>query len=257
MQDRRTTSGDTDMAYGYSGSLNSQDTDTSGSEHRELFVRDPGGKLLAMIDYTGGSVGQTRFYLTDDQDSTMATVPASGTTTTAVRYLYEPYGQTIRTWEDTGAGTSNSKYTEDGTANVPISDYNPFGYVSGYTEPDSGLIKFGTRYYAPKLATWTQADPESGSLENPLTLSPQGYALNDPCNKTDATGRSVVGCLFSSVGVVGGAFYIYSPPGFAIWYSSTLSFLIDCRPDPDRSTEPPGWHPAGGYTQYDYNSESR
>ena len=127
------------------------------------------------------------------------------------QYLYEPYGQTIRTWEDTGAGTSNSKYTEDGTANVPISDYNPFGYVSGYTEPDSGLIKFGTRYYAPKLATWTQADPESGSLENPLTLSPQGYALNDPCNKTDATGRSVVGCLFSSVGVVGGAFYIYPP----------------------------------------------
>ena len=80
MQDRRTTSGDTDMAYGYSAGLTSQDTDTSGSQHRELFVRDPGGKLLAMIDYTDGSVGATRFYLTDDQDSIMATVPASGTT---------------------------------------------------------------------------------------------------------------------------------------------------------------------------------
>ncbi len=177
MQDRRTTSGDTDMAYGYSGSLNSQDTDTSGSEHRELFVRDPGGTLLAMIDYTGGSVGQTRFYLTDDQDSTMATVPASGTTT-AVRYLYEPYGQTIRTWEDTGAGTSTTQYTEDGTASAPNNDYNPFGYVSGYTEPESGLIKFGTRYYTPRLALWSQHDPP-----------PAQYVRRNPVNFEDPTGR--------------------------------------------------------------------
>ena len=189
MQDRRTLSGPTQMSYGFSGDVASRATDSGGGDHDELFVRDPGGTLLAMIDYTGGSVGEARFYLTDDQDSIMATVTDAGTTNAVTRYLYEPYGQTIRSWVDPNAGTGSSKYTEDGTASAPSNDYNPFGYVSGYTEPDSELIKFGTRYYAPQLALWSQHDPEDGDLENPLGLPPAQYVRRNPVNFEDPTGR--------------------------------------------------------------------
>ena len=189
MQDRRTTSGDTDMAYGYSGQLTSQATGTSGEEHAELFVRDPGGKLLAMIDYTDGQTGATRYYLRDDQDTVMATVPTTTGSTTAVRYAYEPYGQRIRTWEDPNAGTATSRYTHSSAATAPAVDHNPYGYVSGYTGPTTGLVKFGTRYYAPQLATWTQPDPKNGSPSDPASLNAYAYSASDPMNMTDPSGR--------------------------------------------------------------------
>ena len=207
MQDRRTTSGDTDMAYGYSGQLTSQATGTSGGEHAELFVRDPGGKLLAMIDYTDGQTGTTRYYLRDDQDTVMATVPTTTASTTAIRYAYEPYGQRIRTWEDPNAGTATSRYTHSSAATAPAVDHNPYGYVSGYTDPTTGLIKFGTRYYTPQLGTWTQPDPRNGEVSNPFSLNSFMYAWSDPRNNSDASGRYPGEDLVESIGD-----YLYDLP---------------------------------------------
>ncbi len=189
MQDRRTTSGETTMSYGYAG-LNKQTT-TGAAPSTEIFVRDPAGKLMAMI--TNTTTGEARYYLTDDQDSVIATTDHD--TDQVIRYLYEPYGQTIRTWEDPDAGDANNDgIIEDGAETLtgfpaPSSDPNPFGYISGYTEPDTGFIKFGTRYYIPTHATWTQPDPKPGSLKNPLRMNNFQYAQVNPINRSDPSGR--------------------------------------------------------------------
>lgn len=204
MQDRRTQSGSTGMGYGYSGQVSAQDTGLGADSqraHRELFVRDPSGQLLAMIDYTGAVTGAVRYYLTDDQASVLATMssaaPAAGTTPTAAKYLYEPYGETIRSWEDTAPGTSTSIGTEQ-PANAPAVDVNPFRFASGYYETSTGFIKFGTRYYMPQLGTWTQPDPKAPKLGSPMSVNLFHYAAQNPINVTDKTGRDYDFTLYPS-----------------------------------------------------------
>lgn len=183
MQDRRTRSGDTTMSYGFAG-LSAQQTTGASGAHGELFVRDPDGKLIAMIDTT---TGDTRYYLTDHQDSVTATVDHDGGD--PVRYLYEPYGQQIRTWTDTNNGDGNNG-SENTSMTAPAVDNNPWRYASGYYNDDTGFLKFGTRYYIPQLTTWTQPDPEEGDIGTPLTLNRSLYSGCDPVNKSDASGRS-------------------------------------------------------------------
>ncbi|WP_207793419.1 DNRLRE domain-containing protein [Nocardioides acrostichi] len=208
MQDRRTTSGPTQMAYGFSGLTNQSTNATApGGAHGEIFVRTPGGDLLAMIDT---SSGQARYYMLDHQKSVIATVADRSTPTPSIggevtRYLYEPYGTTIRTWNDTTPGDGNNG-SENGSLTAPSADNNPYGYASGYTDRQTGLVKFGTRFYVPGLGTWTQQDPKSGAISAPLTLNSFDYATRNPVNKTDRNGRysvgvSIEGCYYVCVSV--------------------------------------------------------
>lgn len=153
--------------------------------------------MLAMIhttsdpsDADGTSTPQAadvEWYLTDHQDRIIATVDDTGGDPT--RHLYEPYGHRVRTWVDTTPANGDPG-TQDAALTPPTLDRNPFGYVSGYTDPDTTLIKFGTRYYAPGLSTWTQADPRSGAVQLPLSMNSFGYAASNPTNFSDVTGRS-------------------------------------------------------------------
>jgi RHS repeat-associated protein len=85
------------------------------------------------------------------------------------RYSYDPYGQA------THSGTVTSR----------------FQYASGEHDPQTGLTKFGTRYYNPALGRWTQRDPVRGNLANPNTLNPYAYAGNDPVNHRDPSGQQL------------------------------------------------------------------
>ncbi|MBF4164013.1 RHS repeat-associated core domain-containing protein [Nocardioides acrostichi] len=213
MQDRRTTSGPTQMAYGFSGLTNSaSDATAPGGAHSEIFLRTPGGDLLAMIDT---SSGQARYYLLDHQKSVIATIADRSTPTPSIggevtRYLYEPYGATIRTWDHTSPGNGNDG-SENNSFAAPSTDFNPFGYASGYLDRSTGLIKFGTRYYSSKFVTWTQPDPEDGSFSSPLTLAVFTYAGADPVNESDSSGRdwwdnpvvqfAVTNAIYTSTGI--------------------------------------------------------
>jgi RHS repeat-associated protein len=129
----------------------------------------------------------TGYYLSDDQASVMATINPAGSS--ATRYLYEPYGEQIRTWTDPNPGTATSQYTES-TASAPSADVNPWRYAAGYYDKNTGFLKFGTRYYMPQLGTWTQPDPKVGQPNQPLTLNSFGYAASNPPNVTDLDGRA-------------------------------------------------------------------
>lgn len=182
MQDRRTIAGNTTMSYGYSG-LTAQNTTGTGA-HSELFIRDPAGRLLTMIDT---STGRGRYYLLDQQQSVIATT--NDNTGDVTRYLYEPYGEQIRSWVDPNAGTSSNDGAENTSLAAPSSDNNPWRYASGYYDTTTKLLKFGTRYYAPQLARWTQVDPRTGSLDDPTTINPYLYTSGNPANRTDRSGR--------------------------------------------------------------------
>lgn len=41
-------------------------------------------------------------------------------------------------------------------------------YAGGYRDVNTGLYKFGERYYDPTLGRWTQQDPIGGSLMPPV-----------------------------------------------------------------------------------------
>ncbi|HLH60716.1 MAG TPA: RHS repeat-associated core domain-containing protein [Ktedonobacteraceae bacterium] len=67
-------------------------------------------------------------------------------------YDYDPYGQILAQQEQQGLN-------------------NPWKYVSGFSDVDTGLTKFGTHYEDPTLGRWTQQDAVAGSLRHPLSLS--------------------------------------------------------------------------------------
>jgi RHS repeat-associated protein len=76
------------------------------------------------------------------------------------------------------------------------SDTNPWRYASGYYDCETEMLKFGTRYYIPKVSRWTQIDPKAGKPQQPLTLNPYVYSAMDPTNISDASGRDWFGDLW-------------------------------------------------------------
>jgi RHS repeat-associated protein len=153
-QAERTSDGSTTFVsgdYGLDRSVNGSTT--------TYFIRNNVGTVIG--EHIGGSGGTSYYYLTDNEGSITAVITASGAVQDG--YAYDPYGQV----------------TPVGTASVA----NPLGYAGGYTEPTSGIVKFGTRYYNASVGLFTQEDP-SGQNTGYL------YAGNDPVNVTDPSGMS-------------------------------------------------------------------
>jgi RHS repeat-associated protein len=131
------------------------------------FVRDPQGNVIG--EKTGASA--TLYFLKDALGSVTAAINGAGSTVSD-RFSYDAYGnQTV----------------------VSGSTYEPIGYAGGYYNGNTGLTKFGTRYYDATTGRWTQMDPIGGSLANPSTLNGYIYAGDDPVNNADPSGRCSLG----------------------------------------------------------------
>ena len=131
-----------------------------------FYIRDPSGNLLAIVNDNAGTL-TTRYPILDGIGS--ATALTDGTGTVDDTWKYDPYGNVL---SHTG------------------SDYNPFGYASGYTDSSTGLIHFGARYDNPSDGRFTQEDP-SGQEANIYA-----YAGDNPTNAVDPQGL-----LFISIGI--------------------------------------------------------
>jgi RHS repeat-associated protein len=160
----RTADGSTTLV---SGNVGIDQSVTSGTT--TYLIRNNTGALI------GEHVGSTSYYyLHDNEGSVVAVISASGTIQD--RDAYDPYGNV----------TSSS-----GTL------ANPVGYAGGYTDANTGLVKFGTRYYNPAIGLFTQEDP-SGQSTGYI------YAGDDPVNGTDPTGMNVINDIVGAVlGVAG------------------------------------------------------
>ncbi|MDG4551040.1 MAG: RHS repeat-associated core domain-containing protein [Candidatus Contendobacter sp.] len=87
--------------------------------------------------------------------------------------------------------------------------FQPFGFVGGLYDKDTGLVRFGARDYDPETGRWTAKDPIlfAGGDANLY-----GYVQNDPVNWRDPTGLdSYIGG--SSSGLAGHVWTAVDIPG--------------------------------------------
>ncbi len=162
-----------------------------GASKATFYTRDPGGSLISQR-----TPKATHYYVLDALGSVVALTDSTGAV--VGRYSYEPYGKA----SFSGTVTSN------------------FQFASGYTDPETGLVKFGARYDDPTLGRWTQQDSLAGGLGNPKTLNRYAYVRCDPINNTDPSGRGdcAPGASYATIGVfsyVQGLFEVAELPGLA------------------------------------------
>jgi RHS repeat-associated protein len=78
--------------------------------------------------------------------------------------------------------------------------FQPFGYAGGLVDDATGLTRFGARDYDPVTGHWTAKDP--GGFSGGANL--YAYALNDPVNASDLTGRNPILAAMLVGALVGG-----------------------------------------------------
>lgn len=144
-----------------------------GEGNQVSFLRTPDGELVGVADEGTGE----RFVVTDHRESPVAVIDSAGGLD-AVRE-YNPLGQHRR--------------TEGGF--VPVTFAGGQRAIGGNQSFDSGLVKFGARYYDPQVGIFTQMDP-AGQEDNPYL-----YAEADPINKADPSGLSAACFGLGAAGV--------------------------------------------------------
>ena len=125
--------------------------------------------------------GKKYYYLFDGEGSIVGVTDSTGTDVD--RYDYDPFGTAMGPWQ------------------VQVSQ--PWTYAGGYYDSQTGLYKFGIRYYDSTTARWTQRTPIAGSLQETTKANPYEYAGDNPVNEVDPNGRCSVidaaSAIFSSI----------------------------------------------------------
>lgn len=134
-----------------------------GGSPPDFYLYGGDGSRMGMLNASGTD----HYFVSDHLGSVLAAFDASGNV--LEENLYEPYGEP----------RASSSSTVD----------NPWRFAQGYLDSESGLQKHGVRYYDRQLGSFTQIDPKFGELANPVTLNAYQYAVCDPANNIDATGR--------------------------------------------------------------------
>jgi RHS repeat-associated protein len=103
----------------------------------------------------------------------------------------------------TGAIAQRMDYDEFGNVMLDTAPgFQPFGYGGGIYDPDTGLVRFGTRDYDPVVGRWTMKDPIRFGGGDPNLYAACG---SDPINCVDPTGFDSYVCrkpldFFNSAG---------------------------------------------------------
>ncbi|HET6532887.1 MAG TPA: LamG-like jellyroll fold domain-containing protein [Actinoplanes sp.] len=130
----------------------------------ESYARGPGGELLAVEDGTD----QTRITVSDEHDDVVAAFdPDSTLTGLAGSTAYDPYGQRIAE-----AGVQSN-----------------VGYQGDWTDPGTGQVNMGARWYEPGTGTFTSRDTVTYAEGDSILANKYTYGAGDPMSHTDPTGN--------------------------------------------------------------------
>ncbi|MCG8458517.1 MAG: RHS repeat-associated core domain-containing protein, partial [Holophagales bacterium] len=89
----------------------------------------------------------------------------------------------------TGAVAQRLHYDEFGRITLDTNPgFQPFGFVGGLYDPQTGLVRFGARDYDPEVGRWTAPDPAGFAGGDPSLYA---YASNNPVSFLDMTGYSI------------------------------------------------------------------
>jgi RHS repeat-associated protein len=141
-------------------------------EVQNSFIYDDKSRILAQYDgdWTEEAGAEKYFYLNDHLGSVRLITDDTGTPVS--RYTYDPYGNTI-----------------DDECEIDADLYNPFMYTGQWYDEEIGQYYLRARYYDPYIGRFSNRDPACGALKYPMTLNVYLYALNNPINRIDPTGR--------------------------------------------------------------------
>ena len=143
-------------AFTYSG-VHNQPT----SDGTTVLSRTPDGSPLAIAE------GATRLtLLADRHGDVVASMSAAGVLVDSV--AYSPWGEPA---------------ARQGATALTV------GFQSSYTDPTTGLIDMGARWYQASTGTFTNRDTYNGVLSTPISLNRYTYATNNPIDYFDPDGR--------------------------------------------------------------------
>ena len=138
-------------------------------------VYTPSGQILVQYDCNGYNtdtnsviVNDKFFYVHDRLGSVRLVLDVNSTVRNS--YAYSPYG---------GMFASECNETV----------YNPFKFTGQWYDSEIGQYYLRARQYDPVLMRFTSCDPVKGKFQNPLSLHPYLYCLNEPINNTDPNGK--------------------------------------------------------------------
>jgi RHS repeat-associated protein len=145
---------------------------------REQARWSPDGDLLA----TGGTYG-TRVALTDTHGDLTAGLRTTGSTTTSrdAQVGYDPFGNR---W------TGSALPVETGPRQASV-----LGFQSDYTDPLTGTVAMGSRWYDPALGVFLTRDATALPATSAGALNRYSYGDANPVNHTDPTGRAAQSLL--------------------------------------------------------------
>jgi RHS repeat-associated protein len=167
LRSRTDTGGTTNFGYSAGGT----DPVAVGSD---VIARLPGGGQLSVSDTTG-----SWFSSRDRHGDVTSRYTPTGTVTGST--AYNPFGETT---------TSTGSRLGGG-----------LGFQGDWTDPSTGLVNQGTRWYQPTTGAFASRDSYNGRLDSPVSLNRYTYGANNPLRYFDPDGRqsldqALAGVLF-------------------------------------------------------------
>jgi RHS repeat-associated protein len=138
-----------------------------------LYFRKPSGELFGQE--TGGGAGASRTYVARDLHGD-AYLWWAGNPQIYGSKQYDPFGSLTNT---TGSNIMNIFGVGGWTQ----------GFQGDYTDPTTGDVNMGARWYKPSTGAFQSRDSYMGTLQTPFSLNRYTYGLNNPLRYSDPTGH--------------------------------------------------------------------
>jgi len=152
--------------------------------------------LVLMYDNNGDAFGFTYngtqyYYLKNMQGDVDAIVDTNRQI--VAKYAYDAWGKVVSVTDADGVEI---------TDNTHIGHINPLRYRSYYYDQESNFYYLNSRYYAPDICRFLNADGTIGANQDIHAYNLFAYCSNNPANFCDPTGESLLTAIGAALGAI-------------------------------------------------------